>query len=177
MAIYKAILKYGYFNFKLEILEYCTIDNLLEREQYYIDIIKPEYNILKVAGSSLHYKHTKETLLNFNNRKFSAKTKAKLAKSATGRVTSEETKKKLSLSHTGKKISLYKKKKLSAITTNRVGISIIVRKISNNSLNNYPSITEGAKALGVSRATIRKAIKLSRVIKKDYLINYLNLKV
>jgi len=38
-------------NFKLEILEYCEADRLiiLEREQYYIDLLKPEYNILKIA--------------------------------------------------------------------------------------------------------------------------------
>lgn len=32
--------------------------NILEREQYYIDLIKPEYNILLKAGSPLGYKHT-----------------------------------------------------------------------------------------------------------------------
>ena len=56
--IYSAILKYGYNKFKLEILEYCTKENVLNREQYYIDIIRPEYNICKVAGSRLRLKHT-----------------------------------------------------------------------------------------------------------------------
>jgi group I intron endonuclease len=57
MAIYKAILKYGYENFKLEILEYCDKNILLVREQYYIDHLKPEYNILNKAGSNIGYKH------------------------------------------------------------------------------------------------------------------------
>lgn len=35
-AIYSALLKYGYSNFSLDILEYCEIDALIEREQYYI---------------------------------------------------------------------------------------------------------------------------------------------
>lgn len=34
--------KYGYSKFKLEILEYCEISNLIEREQYYLDLLKPE---------------------------------------------------------------------------------------------------------------------------------------
>jgi len=37
--IYRALLKYGYSRFKLEILEYCKIDILIEREQYYLDTI------------------------------------------------------------------------------------------------------------------------------------------
>jgi len=35
---------------------------ILSREQYYIDSLNPEYNILKTAGSLLGYKHTEETI-------------------------------------------------------------------------------------------------------------------
>lgn len=45
MLIHKALLKYGYSGFKLEIIEYCNKDDLLNREQYYQDLLKPEYNI------------------------------------------------------------------------------------------------------------------------------------
>jgi len=31
-------------------LEYCDKNNIIEREQYYIDLIKPEYNIQNKAG-------------------------------------------------------------------------------------------------------------------------------
>jgi group I intron endonuclease len=58
MPIYKALLKYGYAEFSLEILEYCSTDVLLKKEQYYFDKCKPEYNILKIAGSPLGYKHS-----------------------------------------------------------------------------------------------------------------------
>jgi group I intron endonuclease len=44
----------------LEILEYCAAEKCLEREQYYLDLLTPEYNILKVAGSSLGRKHSDE---------------------------------------------------------------------------------------------------------------------
>src|ERR1700712_3130180 len=57
-----ALLKYGYSNFSLIILEYCDLENCTEREQHYISLLEPEYNILKTAGSLLGYKHTKETL-------------------------------------------------------------------------------------------------------------------
>lgn len=42
--IYKALLLYGYGAFDLEILEYCDKQYIIEREQYYIDLLKPEYN-------------------------------------------------------------------------------------------------------------------------------------
>lgn len=61
-AIYSALLKYGYSNFTLlEILEYCDPSVLIEREQYYIDLLQPEYNILKTAGSRFGSKHSEET--------------------------------------------------------------------------------------------------------------------
>jgi group I intron endonuclease len=59
--IYSALLKYGYDDFTLEILEYCSVDILIEREQYYINYFKSEYNILKAANSRLGLKHSVET--------------------------------------------------------------------------------------------------------------------
>lgn len=40
-----AILKYGISNFSLYILEYCELSSVLEIEQKYLDLYKPEYNI------------------------------------------------------------------------------------------------------------------------------------
>lgn len=58
MAIYKSLLKHGYAKFRLEILEYCSTDKLLTREQFYFDNYNPEYNLLKIAGSPLGYRHS-----------------------------------------------------------------------------------------------------------------------
>jgi hypothetical protein len=60
--IYRALLRYGYSAFKLEILEYCEKDIIITREQYYLDTISPEYNILKVARSLLGFKHSPESI-------------------------------------------------------------------------------------------------------------------
>lgn len=57
MVITRAILKHKHVNFCLEILEYCTAKECIEREQYYLDILQPEYNVLKIAGSSVGYSH------------------------------------------------------------------------------------------------------------------------
>jgi group I intron endonuclease len=58
----RALLKYGFSNFSLEILEFCDTDNLLKREQYYMDYLNPNYNIVETAGSTLGYRHTPESL-------------------------------------------------------------------------------------------------------------------
>lgn len=50
--IYSSLLKNGYDNFTLEILEHCDPDQCIEREDYYINLLKPDYNICPKAGSS-----------------------------------------------------------------------------------------------------------------------------
>ena len=59
--IYSALLKHGYDKFSVDILEYCEINMLVEREQYYLDLLKPKYNILNAANSRLGSKHSLET--------------------------------------------------------------------------------------------------------------------
>lgn len=106
MYIYKALLLHGYSSFSLTIIEYIDISSLskdeareliLEREQYYFDLgfsgDKPNiYNILKIAGSSLGFNHSKESLAKIsgeNNHMF-------------GKTHTTETKNKMSLALTGR---------------------------------------------------------------------------
>lgn len=56
--IYSSLLKHGYNAFTLDILEYCEKEELIIREQYYLDKLNPSYNILKLAGSSLGFTHS-----------------------------------------------------------------------------------------------------------------------
>nr|AVP25176.1 putative GIY-YIG homing endonuclease [Pertusaria plittiana] len=58
----RSLLKYGFSLSREEILEYSYKNNVISREQYYINILKPNYNIVKIAGSTLGYKHTPESL-------------------------------------------------------------------------------------------------------------------
>jgi len=60
--IYSAILKNGHSNFSLEILEYCSPEQCIEREDFYIKLLSPSYNILEKAGSSLGFKHSNESI-------------------------------------------------------------------------------------------------------------------
>jgi group I intron endonuclease len=51
--------KYGDSNFQFEILEYCI--NITEREQYWINKLKPEYNKREIAQNNLGRKVSQET--------------------------------------------------------------------------------------------------------------------
>ena len=42
---------------------YCKIKSLILREQYYIDIFTPPYNILQTTGNRLRKTHNKESLI------------------------------------------------------------------------------------------------------------------
>lgn len=50
MRICRALLKYGYSNFSLAILEHCEIKDLFQREKHYFELLNPEYNICKEPG-------------------------------------------------------------------------------------------------------------------------------
>jgi hypothetical protein len=85
MLICRALLKYGYSNFSLEILKYCSRAKCIKWEQFFFDLLKPEYNILKIAGSSLGRNH-------------SEKSRGKISASLLGIKKSEETRAKMAAS-------------------------------------------------------------------------------
>jgi len=149
-----ALLKYGYSNFRLEILEYCEKKETLSREQYYFDLLKPEYNILKVAGSTLGFKHSVETLNHMKNH----------------HLLDDEVRKNRVLARLGVKASDETRAKMSAVTTALIGIPVVVKNINTNEETEYVNLTEAGKSLGVSRTAIKKALDLKRVLKKIYTI-------
>jgi group I intron endonuclease len=149
--IYSAILKHGYNNFSLDILEYCEIDMLIEREQYYLDLLNPKYNILKVANSRLGRQ--------------SDATKIKISISQRGeynhfygKTHTYETRKKIQLSL--KSIIRVNKPKVVTLETKLLmslrckGVSVKVYDKSNNLINEFLTIGSAAKYFGVSPRTI-----------------------
>lgn len=132
--IYKALVKYGYLNFTLEIIEYCEPKDVIKREQYYIDLLKPEYNICKTAGSTLGFQYTEES-------------KAKMAaakkgnKNCLGKIHTEETKKKMREAQKDKCKTLE------------------VFDLETNETTSYNSIREAAKALSCAPSAIKYSLK------------------
>ena len=67
MPINVALLKYGYTNFSLTILEICDNDLLMSREKHFFEVYSPEYNILKIPGSPSRgsgWKHSEAAIEN-----------------------------------------------------------------------------------------------------------------
>jgi len=64
LPLYRAIRKYGLNNFAFIVLQYCepSVEVCIGLEQYYLDLYKPAYNILKTASSSEGFNHTPETI-------------------------------------------------------------------------------------------------------------------
>ncbi len=162
--------KYGLPNF--EVIEYCEIENLNEREQFYIDANYGKRgccNLLPLATSARGYKHSDETKEKnrlskigvfdgeknpFYGRKHTEETKAKISKMRTGkkypklseslkgRRATEETKILLSESH--KYGRAWKAKKV--IDTETGQIFSCVKEVSD--LNNIPASTLRSKLNG-----------------------------
>jgi group I intron endonuclease len=71
MHICNALASHGYLAFSLTICEYIDISNLskkeankliLEKEQFYLDNLKPDYNINLIAGSRLGALHSEDSI-------------------------------------------------------------------------------------------------------------------
>jgi group I intron endonuclease len=143
--INNSLLKYGYNNFSLDILEYCELSVLIKREQYYLDTLKPKYNILKKAGSSLGYKHSLETLLKFKERRLSPEALINLKLAKKGTAPTSPLRRINHLLATGH------------ITT------VVNKKV-------YNSIRAVSRDIGINHVTILNYINTNKWLKDTYLI-------
>jgi group I intron endonuclease len=159
-AIYNALLKYNHSNFSLDIIEYCEPNLLISREQYYIDLLKPKYNILLIAGSKLGSKHSEATKakMSINNtgknhpffgKNHSLESRIKIGESLKS-IVRINNKTKIVESKTKFKLSLRSK-----------GVSVKVFDSSNNLVNEFSTITSVAKHFNISNRTV------SRYLDKD----------
>lgn len=156
--IHSALLKYGYSNFKLEILEYCEREQVISREQHYFDTLKPEYNVLKIAGSGLGFRHSPETI----------------ARMKSIHLLNNEVRKSRVLARLGIKVSEESRAKISAAKTALIGIPVVVKNINTNEEIEYINLTDAAKATGVSRTAVKKALDLGKILKGTYSIRKRN---
>jgi len=150
----RALLKYGYSNFEFKVLEMFEPPykgeeakgpkaeirmQLLAREQYFLDKIKPEYNINIKAGSNL------------------------------GRSYSEEVRKKMSLAKLGKvgnKKGAILSTETRALIREKSGMNKSVVMLNENEqvLGYFNSIQLASEALGISRIRISRC---ARGIRKE----------
>jgi hypothetical protein len=152
-AIINALLKYGYINFGIKILEFIEFEPkfskserksiILSKEQYFIDLIKPEYNINLTAGSNF------------------------------GRVYSEEVKRKMSLAKkgkTGNKKNAILSDDTRALFREKSGLTkgITMLNENNEELAKFKSIQIASEVTGISRNRISRCARgiRSQIINK-----------
>lgn len=173
--INQALLKYGHNNFSLEILEYCSKDNLLDRENYYLDKLKPEYNILKYAYSLLGYKHTASSIEKLKLKKISPEHKLLLSLAHKNKIVGPETRAKLSAALADFKrnnpLSKEKLENLRKKAIEREGVKVSVLNSQTNEIKEFTNKTEAGKFLAVSRQAITNSIKRNAPIKGIYHIS------
>jgi len=162
--------KYGEENFIISILETCSPDKCIEREQYYINIFSPDYNICPIANSSYGRtcdENTKRKISNKNKEWYATeegilfKQKlSKLRKNCSNLKHSDEFKKRLSL--------LYKNRIVSEETKNKMRKpKISLRKsILDLNDNNIYSSEELSEKYKVSVSYIRSIARQERTSSK-----------
>jgi group I intron endonuclease len=176
LPIVRGLNKYSMLNFNLHILEYSNSYDVISCEQKWIDLIKPEYNINPIAGSSKGYKHTDESI-------------EKMRNSAIGRKHSDEVKIRMSETRKGENNSFFNKKHssetievLKHIAQNRKhipvkGLEVEITDLETNTTNVFSSIRDAAKFLKSDIKTIlrRESTQLEKGInipyRKRYMIN------
>lgn len=170
-----AILKYGHNNFILAIIEYCSKDTLLDQEQYYLDLLRPDYNILKFAYSMLGFKHSPENIAKFKAKIISPEHKVKLSVRHTGKIVDEQTRAKLSTATTYYKsnnpLTPEALANIKAKTTEREGVAVTVLNLETQEVLKFATRTEAGKFLGVTRQAIYNAHQRGKLIKGIYQIS------
>jgi group I intron endonuclease len=190
LIISRALIKYGYANFSVSILEYCDKCDLTVREQFYLDKFNPQYNILKIAGSSLGYQKSEETKLKLSKALKGIYTGDKSA--LFGRFHTEETKKLMSLSKAGENNPLYgkthsedtkelmiqralnrkhsceTKDKMSKTHGNPVNIYEQCSSKGFELIGSFVSARRAAKFLGISGSTVIRYMQSGGIFKDRY---------
>jgi group I intron endonuclease len=123
---------------------------LIEREQYYLDLLKPEYNICKIAGSTLGFKHSELT-------------KAKMSINNTGKKHTYETRIKIGQSLQHKKSNniprVIKPHTKLELSLRCQGVRVEVYDKSNNLIKLFPTIASAAKYFNISSTTLVSTLK------------------
>jgi group I intron endonuclease len=182
--IYNALLIHGYSKFSISILEYIDISNIspeearekiLLREQYFLDCIfsvdEPNtYNILKVAGSLLGFKHTNES-------------KALMSEAKVGdnnpnyrKSISEDTKALMSKAKSGENNPMYGKSFSADIVTKlsiAKGGNIIYVYNADKSLlvKSFPSARKAAEHFNSNHSTIKKYALNGEIFKEEWILS------
>lgn len=158
----KAYNKYGEGNFKVELIEECNNEQLRDREQYYIDILNPKYNIIKnITRRKIIEIKPKNSIK--NKRVFTLEQKLKLSEII-----------KNSKKHKEGLLRSYNKRKDTLTILNKQNFSKPVLQFTKNGefIKEFSSIAEATKETG--KGNIVKCCKNERKTANGYIWKYKN---
>lgn len=128
--------KYSIDSIYFEILELVEIDNLIVREQYYIDTLRPAFNILPKAGSNAGTMMSEEQKVKISKNRtgilHTEDTKRRISETMKGIPKSKEHSTKVGLRHRCKVISQEQKNKISQANKGKIATSKLTWEIVNN---------------------------------------------
>jgi len=103
--------------FLFEAIEYWELEFLVSMEQWWMNMLRPEYNICGVARSALGYKHTPEARAKISRamkgRKLTPEHRAKIAAAVTKRFECQEERDKHSMACNGRRFTPETRDKIS----------------------------------------------------------------
>jgi group I intron endonuclease len=125
----------------------------------------PEYNLLKIAGSSLGYKHSEESL-------------AKMSEAMTGKTLSAETKTLISEALSGEnhprgmkgKTYSHSEESKTKISVAK-GTTIYVYDTNDTLVNSFSSASKAALHFNVSKTTILRYIANQKIFKENLILS------
>lgn len=160
--------KYGSGSFKFEIVEYCAEEKRLEREQYFIDVIKPSYNLNPIATggsqsewftSEIKKKMSEDQKKKWENLSEEEKNRRKslLRSYVVGRVHTEEEKikRKETLHRVKPWLNGKEKRRAACAASNKERFSIPVLQFDKlgNFISDYRSLIDAAHAVNLKHSS------------------------
>lgn len=150
---YDDIRKYGWENFTVNIIEECEVEELNDREIYWIvekQTVYPNGYNLKIGGhQSSHHQLTRE----------------KMSKLKTGSKFTESHKKNIRESNLGRKHTEETKRKMSLAAKRRARKKVGMFDSSGNLIQKYDSIEDAARELGCHYSNVSKCCNGKRKMK------------
>jgi len=196
-----------YPSFSLGILEYIDVSNLsleeskkliLRREQFYIDSLEPEYNLLKIAGSSLGFIHSEESKAKMSEAKsgenhpmfrrtHTEESKASISLALIninrtgenhlyyGKTHSAETKALMSLTRSGENNSMLAKThsaKSKIKMSTAQGTTIFVYDSNGSLVDTFTSVRKTGKYFNYFPTTIKKYTKTGELFQDKWILSF-----
>ena len=163
-----AFCKHGEDVFLFSVLEQVTPEGLVGREQHYLDVLKPEYNIAPMAGSQLGFRHTSEARQKMSEahkgKRLSAETRRRVSNGLRGegnpmygKHLSAEHRAKLSMALSGKRSPMYGKH-LSSETRAKLSTAKMGHQTSEETRRKISQTLTGRRLTAKTRRKISKAL-------------------